>query len=263
MDYNRKNQILRILRTQRYASVDELCGQLFVSSATMRRELKALEESQQIQRTRGGAYLLEGVTTEDPYAIRERQNVTEKQMIARQALQYLQDGMTVFLDSSSTVYIMAQMIDHFHTLRIITNSLKTALCLASRHGIHVICAGGKPRPATVSLVGQETVAFLQKYNADAAFLSACGFDLETGTSEASEEESFVKRTYIEHAQKRFLLLDTSKLGKRFLCRTAKIQAFTRIITEDRAVNARLEAAADRLTGEKTPTILQNGIGNQK
>lgn len=243
MDYDRKNQILYILRTQHYASVNDLCNQLFVSSATVRRELKELEDSHQIKRTRGGAYLIEGITTEDPYAVRERQNVLEKQIIAGQALQHIRDGMTIFLDSSSTVYIMAQMIEGFNNLCVITNSMKTALCLASRKGISIMCAGGKPRTGTVSLVGQSAVDYIRGLNADAAFVSACGFDMEKGTSEANEEESFVKRAYIENAKEKYLLCDTSKLGKNFLCRTASIRDFTKVITEDQEVNRQFSQEA--------------------
>lgn len=236
MDYDRKNQILQILRSQHYASVNDLCSRLFVSSATVRRELKELEDGHQIQRTRGGAYLIEGNAIEDPYAVRERQNVLEKQIIAGQAIQYIQDGMTIFLDSSSTVYIMAQMIEGFSNLCIITNSLKTALCLSSKRGITIMCAGGKPRAGTVSLVGQSAVDYIRKFNADAAFVSACGFDFEKGTSEASEEEAFVKRAYIENARVRYLLCDTTKMGKSFLCRTASIHEFEKVITESQPVN---------------------------
>ncbi len=238
MHNDRKNQILSILRAQQYASVNDLCSQLFVSSATIRRELKELDESHQIQRIRGGAYLLEGSAREDPYAVRERQNVLEKQIIAGLALKHLRDGMTVFLDSSSTVYIMSQMIEGYNNLTIVTNSLKTTLCLAARRGITIMCAGGRPRTGTVSLVGQSTVDYIRSFNADIAFVSACGFDEEAGTSEASEEESFIKRAYIENTQKCLLLCDTSKLGKRFLCRTASLDRFDKIITEDQAVNHR-------------------------
>ena len=239
MENDRKNKILHILRSRHYASVDELCSQLFVSSATVRRDLKELEESRQIERTRGGAYILDGNAKEDPYAVRARQNVMQKQIIAGQAVRLLRDGMTVFLDSSSTVYVMAQMIEGFHNLCVITNSLKTALCLSAKSGITVLCASGRPRVGTVSLVGQSTVDYLRSFNADAAFVSACGFDSENGSTEASEEESFVKRTYIENSRKTYLLCDTSKMGKVFLKKTADLSEFTQIITEDRKINAAL------------------------
>ena len=239
MDYDRKMQILHILRSRHYVSVNDLCAQLFVSSSTVRRELKELEDSRQIQRSRGGAYLIEGNMTEDVYSIRERQHVFEKQNIAGQALQLIHDGMTIFLDSSSTVYILAQMIDGRNNLCVITNSLKVVLCLAARKGLTVLCASGRPRPGTVSLVGQSSVDYLRGFNADAAFISACGFDVEKGTSEASEEEARIKRTYIDNAERSYLLCDTSKMGKRFLCRTASLNEFSKIVTEDQNVNRQL------------------------
>ena len=136
MDYDRKNQILQILRAQHFVSVNDLCSQLFVSSATVRRELKNLEESHQIQRTRGGAYWIEGTAKEDPYAVRERQNVMEKQIIAGQAIQYIRDGMTVFLDSSSTVYIMAQTRNDNYGRRRDTASRNRVIGWSECCGIH-------------------------------------------------------------------------------------------------------------------------------
>jgi DeoR/GlpR family transcriptional regulator of sugar metabolism len=242
VDYERKEQILNILRAKQYATVNEICMQLYVSGATVRRDMKELEERRQIRRTRGGAYLVEGISTEDPYAVRERQHVMEKQIIAAQALQYIRDGMTIFLDSSSTVYILVQSMRGFNNLRVITNSLKTALCLSSNKGIEVMCACGKPRAGTCSLVGQSTVDYLRKLNADAAFVSACGFDLEKGTSEASEEEAFIKRTLIDNAKDKYLLCDSSKMGKDFLRKTADLLEFNKVITERQNINSQIEAS---------------------
>ncbi len=248
MDHERKNQILQILRSQHHVSVNDLCNRLFVSSATVRRELKELEESHQIQRVRGGAYLIEGNAVEDPYAVREKQNILQKQIIAGQAIGYIRDGMTIFLDSSSTVYILAQMIEGFSNLYVITNSLKTALCLASRRGITVMCAGGKPRAGTVSLVGQTAVQTIRTYNADLAFVSACGFDPERGASEASEEEAFIKRAYIENAKAALLLCDSSKMGKSFLSRTADLREFKAIITESQTINKQFSQLCEQQNG---------------
>lgn len=250
MDFERKNQILQILRSQHHVSVNDLCNRLFVSSATVRRELKELEESHQIRRVRGGAYLIEGNAIEDPYAVREKQNILQKQIIAGQALGYIRDGMTIFLDSSSTVYIMAQMIEGFSNLYIITNSLKTALCLASRRGITVMCVGGKPRVGTVSLVGQTAVETIRKFNADLAFVSACGFDAERGASEASEEEAYIKRAYIENAREALLLCDSTKMGKSFLRRTADLREFKRIITESQIINKQFSQQLEDKTGKR-------------
>jgi DeoR/GlpR family transcriptional regulator of sugar metabolism len=239
MDDDRKKQILKILRAQYYVTVDDLCSQLFVSSATVRRDLKVLADNNQIIRVHGGAYILDGSTIEEPYSIREKKYIKEKQIIASQAIKHIRDGMVVFLDSSSTVFHLASIIEGFNNLCIITNSLKTAYFLANRKGIYVRCTSGMPRVGTLSLVGQTTVDYIRRYNANVAFVSACGFDTEYGTSEASDEESSVKRAYIENAREKYLLCTKSKMYKRFLCKTATLDEFTKIITENETLNSRL------------------------
>ena len=109
--YERKKQILDFLRQQgRFVTVEELCENLYASGATIRRDLKELEESRLIRRARGGAILLESSTSEDPLAFRETQNAMKKQIIAESACKYIRDGMTLFLDSSSTVFLLARIL---------------------------------------------------------------------------------------------------------------------------------------------------------
>lgn len=239
MDYTRKQQILNYMKTKQYVTVNELCNYLFVSGATVRRELKELEDSRQIRRTRGGAYLVEGITNETPYILRERQSESDKQIIANQALEYIRDGMTLFLDSSSTIYVLGQNLETFNSLCIITNNLKLSAYLATKKNIKLMCTGGDLYPGTMSLVGQTTVDYIRRHNADAAFLSAQGFSISGGTTESREEEYFIKRAFLTNSNQKYLLCDTSKLGKDYLCKTAELSEFTRVITENREVNKKL------------------------
>lgn len=105
--YERKQQILDYMRERgRVVTVEQLCAAVFASGATVRRDLRELEESKLIRRTRGGAILVEGSTSEDPLAFRENQNAMKKQIIADMASRHISDGMTLFLDSSSTVFAL-------------------------------------------------------------------------------------------------------------------------------------------------------------
>lgn len=238
MDYDRKKQILNYLRSKNYMTVDELCEQLCVSGATVRRELTELEESRHIRRTRGGAYLVEGIANDDPHVLREQKNEMQKQIIASQALKHIRDGMTLFFDSSTTIYILARNLDTFSNLRVITNSLKTSLYLSAHKGITIMCTGGELRPGAVSLVGQSTVDYIRRHNADAVFMSTRGFSLSGGASESTEEEYFVKRAYLDNSREKYLLCDTSKMDKDYLCKTAPLSEFSKVITESLDINKR-------------------------
>lgn len=233
----RKEQILEILRNHnKFVSVEAICASVFASGATIRRDLRELEEMKLIRRTRGGAVLVEGGTSEDPLAIREGRNSMKKQIIADQALRYVQDGMTLFLDSSSTVFTLARELGRFNNLRAVTNGLKTALLLSDFKNVQVTCTGGALRENSKSLVGLSACETVKRFNADLAFLSCRGFSVGCGASEASEDEYYVKRQFLSNSKKAILLCDLSKMNVDFSCRLAPLSDFYEIITEKKDVN---------------------------
>ncbi|HHV32642.1 DeoR/GlpR family DNA-binding transcription regulator [Caproiciproducens sp. LBM24188] len=235
--YERKKQILELMRqNNRVVTVDQLCESLFASGATIRRDLKDLEESKLIHRTHGGAVLVEGSTSEDPLAFRETQNSVKKQVIADLAIRHVRDGMTIFLDSSSTVNTLAKGLEKFNNLKVITNGLKSALLLSEFKNVKVLCTGGSLRENSKSLVGLAAKEFISRYNADLAFLSCRGFSVENGASEASEDECYVKTQYLANSKKAILMCDTSKMNLDFMCRLAPLSEFYEVITEKKEIN---------------------------
>jgi len=238
--HDRKDLILEILRNHsRFVTVEQLSEKLFVSGATIRRDLSDLEKSKLIHRTRGGAILLESISTEAPMVLRETRNEMQKQIIATIARDNIKDGMTVFMDSSSTVFTLARNLSHLSNITVITNNLKIAWLLSEHKGVTLQCTGGRLKEQSMSFFGANTVQFASRLNADAAFISAVGFSFENGSSDATEEEYAVKRVFLSNSKKRYLLVDTSKQGKDFLYRTSPLAGFTRVITESRELNERI------------------------
>lgn len=235
--YERKVQILEIIRrNNKVATVEQLCTEIFASGATIRRDLKELEESKLLRRTHGGAILVEGSTSEDPLVFRENQNAMKKQIIADFALRHIKDGMTLFLDSSSTVFSLARSLEKFSNLKVVTNGLKTSLVLSEFKGISLMCTGGTLRENSKSLVGAAAQEYIGRFNADLAFISCRGFSLEHGVSEASEGECYVKRQFIANSKRSVLLCDTSKMNVDFLCKLAPLSSFYEVITEKKDSN---------------------------
>ena len=242
---DRKDMIIELLRSRsRFVTVGQLSEKLFVSGATIRRDLAELEKSKLIQRTRGGAILLESISSEAPMILRETRNEAQKQAIAAIARDYIKDGMTIFMDSSSTVFTLARSLSQILNLTVITNNLKICWLLSEHKGVTLLCTGGRLKDRSMSFFGPSAVQFIGRLNADAAFISAMGFTLENGSSDATEEEYYIKRAYISNSKNRYLLVDTSKLGKGFMYRTSPLSDFTRVITEDRETNERLLRLAD-------------------
>lgn len=248
----RQNQILDILAQKKAATVEELCHLLYSSGATIRRDLAILENNGQLKRTHGGAVFLDASSKDFPLMLRENENLLAKEAIARKALPLIRDGQTLFLDSSSTVLKLAELLNGFNQLRVITNGLKTASLLADVDGVELHCTGGRLRENAKSFIGQSVNRFVDHFNADYAFISCKGADPAAGVTEASEEEADVKLSYIQNARRVVLLCDSSKLGKQFFCRVASMGQIWRLITN---INELPAAYGERLiTGNRENSL---------
>ena len=228
--YERKEQILDILKMKKAVSVEELCQTLYTSGATIRRDLQMLEKDGMIKRTHGGAVLLEGNSTETPLVLRESENSQKKQAISELAVTHIADGMTLFLDSSSTASYIIRQLPPFKGLKVITNGIKTASLLSEYKNIKTYCTGGIIRDNSRSLVGHAAENFISQFNADIAFMSCRGMSVDKGATDPSDEEAYIKKEYIKNSDKRILLCDTTKIGVNYFCKVAPLNEFDFIIT---------------------------------
>jgi len=230
--YERRNEIKEILREDKTVNVEELAKRFFVSESTIRRDLDMISNEGMIRRTYGGAVMLDNIAGELPITLREHENTGAKHEIARKAVGLIRDGMTIILDTSSTVTAMVPLLGKFETLTVITNGIKTSYLLNSYGRITTFCTGGRLREHNMSLVGMTTCRRLAELNADIAFISCRGLSADRGVTEASEEEAEVKKAMMAAAAKTVLLCDSSKLGIFQLNRVCPIDSLNTIITED-------------------------------
>ncbi|MGE5577547.1 MAG: DeoR/GlpR family DNA-binding transcription regulator, partial [Syntrophothermus sp.] len=138
----RRTKILELIRTQGNVEVKRLASELAVSLMTVRRDLEALEEKGLVVWTHGGAVLPGLENTEVPYHTKRFSHAEEKRRIARKALEMIDDGDTLILDSGSTTLEIARLIRWKKGLTVITTDLKIALELGNQPGIRVFCTGG-------------------------------------------------------------------------------------------------------------------------
>ena len=84
----RQQKILELLHRKKSVTVRELSEGLFVSPATVRRDLAAMENLGLIKRSHGGAVLFEAGSGEISGLVREQENIQKKRRIARLALDF-------------------------------------------------------------------------------------------------------------------------------------------------------------------------------
>ena len=71
-------EILKLLESKEYLSVEEITKTLFVSASSVRRSLAVLEEKGLIKRTHGGATIIDANDLTPSFTFRTHQNVFEK-----------------------------------------------------------------------------------------------------------------------------------------------------------------------------------------
>ena len=98
----RKMKIVEYILEHSRASVQELSMEFQVSEATIRRDLKELEEAKLLKRTHGGAVCSNWVNFEPTFGEKEDKLRKEKESIAQKAAELIQDGDTILMDAGTT-----------------------------------------------------------------------------------------------------------------------------------------------------------------
>ena len=120
--YERRQSLIELLRKQPGLRVPELAKALGISEGTVRNDLNALEQQGRLTRVYGGAVLNEQPQFPSPsFNIRYHKEAAEKMKIAQQAALLVDDGDSIFLDASTTVYYLAQQLANRQRLRVVTN----------------------------------------------------------------------------------------------------------------------------------------------
>ncbi len=211
----RQKQILALLGEIPNVTVREMAEHLHVSEPTVRRDLTELDARGLIRKVHGGAVLNRGTADREiPFLLRENERSLAKAEIGRRASELVEDGTVVMLDGSSSAYHLVPYLVGKKDLIVVTSGAKTAVSLAEAN-IRTFSTGGQMRIHSFSYVGADAEDFVRKINADILFFSTHGLDLDGTMSERSIDEASLRRVMFEHAKRKVLLCDKSKIGKRY------------------------------------------------
>lgn len=209
----REREILHVLGAREgFVSVRELCGALYASESSIRRDLAALEAAGAIRRTHGGAALITGASNVIAFSQRSHHNAAAKKAIAAKAAGLVRDGAVVFLDQSSTAFYLACELAGNHSLTVVTNNVEI-LALLSASGMRVLCSGGYLSHENRNcLLGGDASYIFEHMRADMAFFSTKALADDGTVSDCTREEVIVRRAMLTHAERRVFLCDSSKFG---------------------------------------------------
>lgn len=216
MPKNRRDMILDIIKENGFVTVKYLCEKLHYSTATINRDLNYLKNQNLIVRKGGGAEPVQQKFP--PFVFRHDKMKTVKNRLAMEAIKFITDSMTIFIDGSTTTQFIGKYLTKFKDLKVITNNLSLVPFL-SNEGIEVICLGGRiiERPFVVG--GFEAVLQAETYNADVYFFSTSSVAFD-GIINCGECEFSLHKARMKNSKKQIYLADSSKIdlqASRNLC----------------------------------------------
>lgn len=223
--------ILQKLHQEGSVVVLDLCKLLDVSSVTIRKDLKLLEEKGLLFRNHGGAMQHNPYTVDRPVNEKEKINSDEKNRIAQKAAELIVPNDCILIASGTTVQYFAKSIHPNFHFTVLTASLNVAQILNSHPEIEVLQLGGVLRKSSSSVTGFYAEKILEDFACSKLFLGVDGIDLEFGLSTTNTLEAHLNRKMIECAQKTILLADSSKFGKRGYGRICGLEEIDQIITD--------------------------------
>lgn len=209
----RRKQIVELVNQEGYVRFLKIKEKFpNISEMTLRTDLKILDQEKKIVRIHGGAKSVELVIGTDDYLNRRAvRNLTEKEDIARKAVQLLKPDTAIFLDSGSTTTTLARLFPDQSNL-IYTTGLSCATELAGLTKPTIMIPGGKLNRYSISVYGTSVVKELERVNFHQVFLGVTNYTRQTGFTCGNNEEAILKRTALQQSEQVIVLMDSFKLG---------------------------------------------------
>lgn len=214
-------------------SVSELSELCDVTEETIRKDLTKLELEGLLTRVHGGAILNEQKKYKGIHFIKRKDvRSDEKRTIARLVTPLIQNGNTLFADSSTTVSEALKLIPEELELTLVSNSTNIFLELASKN-MHIISTGGEFNKKYLSLQGSVAKENIYKYNVNIALISCQALDMERGVQDSSEGEAEIKKLMINQAEKVILLADHTKFDRAAFVRIMDFSKVHYLVTDQK------------------------------
>lgn len=210
----RWERIMELVETRGVVKTTEVTDLLGVTPMTARRDLQTLEELGRLERIHGGAKSLNMERTpsyeELSHLEKKQLRSEEKRSIARKAAELIKENATVYIGPGTTNELIYDYIEV--NARIFTNSYQVFERFKNDSRFELMLIGGRYRERTGAFVGSFTNDIMSRINVSLAFVGTNGVHNERITT-ANEEEGACQKIILDNAQMKYILCDSSKVGR--------------------------------------------------
>ena len=228
----RHNYILEKLREQQFVKVSEMAEELDVTTVTIRKDLKTLEERNLLFRTHGSAMPINPYVPDMSVQIKGKLKNEEKRKIAIAAAKLIEENDSIIISAGSTNYKFAEQIQPKGHLNVVTSSLPVSILLNDLPDVSVIQLGGNLYKKSLSVRGEYAAVAFNDLTCSKLFLGVDGIDKEHGITNSNIDEALLSKRMIGASSKIIVLADSSKFGKRGFGKVCGLEGLDIIITDD-------------------------------
>jgi DeoR family transcriptional regulator, fructose operon transcriptional repressor len=229
----RKSKILDLLKQNAKLVVPDLCQYFFVSPATIRNDLRELENAGLLKRTHGGAINSEKTGYELNSYQKEIENLPEKKAIAKFAADMIEDGDTIALDTGTTTLELAKLLAGKKQITVVTNDLFIASYLEENSDANIILIGGSVRKNFHCTIGPIALKTFSGLSVDKVFVATNGITIQKGLTTPDINQAEIKKAMIRMASEIIVLCDSSKIGNHGFVQVCPIAAIHCLVTDGR------------------------------
>ncbi|WP_114194318.1 DeoR/GlpR family DNA-binding transcription regulator [Edaphovirga cremea] len=227
----RHDHLITLIADRGYMNIDELAQILDVSTQTVRRDIRKLSDLGLVSRHHGGAGRASSVMNTS-FEQREISYTEEKMAIARDVVESIPDGCTLFVTIGTTVEHIARALESRKNLRVITNSLRVAHILYKHTGFEVMVPGGIIRPHNGGIIGPSAVSFVEGFRADYMITSMGAIEGDGSILEFDVNEAAVAKAMIAHSRYLLLAADHTKFRASAAVEIGNVKQASTLFTDD-------------------------------
>lgn len=237
-------EILEIMEDRERIDVNLLSDHFNVTSATIRNDLKELENRDLIKRTHGGAILNKNqfghLVNDLSYHNRIVQNSELKKLIGKEAAKLLKSKDNIMIDDGSTNLQVVKHLSDIEDVTIITNGLNICDELSGNDNVSVIVTGGLLNKKDMSFYGKIAEDVSLRYHVDKVILGVSGLSLDAGITAPDEEKAEMKKLMIKNSKELIVVADHTKINKQSLRSVCSLECVSTLVTDYKAFETDLE-----------------------
>lgn len=251
---NRQRRITEHVLEAGFSTAADLAALTNVSVMTIHRDIDDLAQRGILRKVHGGVSVLPSTVFEASSEIRMQLQRPAKEALARKAVEFVEAGMSVMLDDSTTVFALAKLLNDIGPLTVITNYRQAIELFRENEDVRLIVTGGQYSRTHDSFIGLPAEGSVSSYAVDVVFQSTSTMGPEM-TYHQEQDVVHMKRAMLKSGNRRVLMMDGTKVGRTSLHRYVPVSDFTDVVFTDDVPAEFADAVAEHSTVHIAPSAL--------